>query len=462
MVAASAPLLEPTSPPWAARFALRLQQMFWPIFPTQPMRVWDAGTVADLPPAADWPDCVAIASGEVWVSNGVAWVQPQMDAPTAPQFDNDNSIATTAWVNRVGHQFSSRTVVSANTVLNTSAAGALVIINTAGVAVTLPPAASFPSGTTISFTVQAGPVTVTAAGADVINMGGALPTTVTMNAADTLDLVSNGVNSWPVYGGSAQLAYGSNFTTAPQFDNTGKLATTAFVQRAIGNRRGLQGFGINTNLTAAHAGMLIVGGAPNIILGLPKINTMVDGAEISFYADAANVTVGVAGGDVISGGLASYVLNLGDTLTLVAKVAINQWYPQSGSVQLPNATQMSNWPIAPLFDTTGKLASAAFVQRALGNDAWAYAYGANTVLTSGQTGGFIICFSPMTTLTLPVSTGFIPGLTFDILAATALTVVAQGADTIHTGLASASTYAMAAGARRRVTYGYTNQWFAGS
>ena len=330
MVAASAPLVEPGSPPWAGRFALRLQQLFWPTFPTQPMRVWDAGSVADLPPAADWPDCVAIAGGEFWVSNGTARVQPQMDAPTPPQFDNDNSLATTAWVNRVGHQFSSRMVVSANTVLNATAAGALVIINTAGVTVTLPPAAPFPSGTTISFTVQAGPVAVKAAGADVINMGAGLPTTVTMNAADTLDLVSNGANSWPVYGGSAQLAYGSNFA------------------------------------------------------------------------------------------------------------------------------------LPPLFDTTGKLATAAFVQRALGNDAWGYAFNANTVLNNGHLGAFIVCFSPMTTLTLPVSTGFNPGVTLDILAATALTVVAQGADTIHTGLASASTYAMAAGARRRVTYGYTNQWFAGS
>ena len=254
------------------------------------------------------------------------------DVGIAPQFDNDTSLATTAWVQRFGHQYSSRIVVTGNTQLDASAAGGLIIIQAAAV-VTLPPANSVPGGVAITFQVQIAGPTIQRLGTDVINMGNAVGPAIGLNQGDTLELVSNGATAWLAVGGAAQLPY---------------------------------------------------------------------------------------------------------------------------------SAIMSNWPLAAQFDHSGKLATTQFVQQAVGNRSWVYAFNANTVLAPVHAGTFIVCFGPMTTLTLPVSTTFTPGTSIDILAAAPLTVAAQGADLIHNGSASASTYAMAQGARRVLTYGYTNQWFSGA
>lgn len=74
MVAQAAPLLEPGTPGWAQRFALRLQGWFWPVEPTRPMRL-QAIVKAELPPAADWPQCLVYVSDvkKLGVSDGAAW-----------------------------------------------------------------------------------------------------------------------------------------------------------------------------------------------------------------------------------------------------------------------------------------------------------------------------------------------------------------------------------------------------
>ena len=91
------------------------------------------------------------------------------DVGIAPQFDNDTSLATTAWVQRFGHQYSSRIVVTGNTQLDASAAGGLIIIQAAAV-VTLPPANSVPGGVAITFRVQIAGPTIQRLGTDVINI----------------------------------------------------------------------------------------------------------------------------------------------------------------------------------------------------------------------------------------------------------------------------------------------------
>ena len=77
-----APLLEPGAPPWAQRFALRLEQHFRAAFPSDPVNFW-AVDKADLPPAADWRGCLVYVSDQACLgfSDGVSWQKIALGGP---------------------------------------------------------------------------------------------------------------------------------------------------------------------------------------------------------------------------------------------------------------------------------------------------------------------------------------------------------------------------------------------
>jgi hypothetical protein len=67
-------LLEPGAPPWAQRFALRVQSYFKPVYPIQPTQQWSI-VKADLPPAKDWAGAVVYLNDlkKLAISDGTAW-----------------------------------------------------------------------------------------------------------------------------------------------------------------------------------------------------------------------------------------------------------------------------------------------------------------------------------------------------------------------------------------------------
>lgn len=77
MVALASPLLEPSAPDWAGRFALRLQQFFQPLIPSSPLQLKAFPSTA-LPAPADWLGCVIYVSDKhkVGLSNGTTWTDP--------------------------------------------------------------------------------------------------------------------------------------------------------------------------------------------------------------------------------------------------------------------------------------------------------------------------------------------------------------------------------------------------
>lgn len=238
MVAATAPLIEPGAPPWALRFALRLQQTFWPVFPSQPQRVWNAGPVSALPPPAAWPGAIVQADGALWMSDGVAWtmvgsgVPPGTTTPTPPQFDASTLIANTTWVERRGLQSSGRYVLAANTVLTAQHAGAHIQFGANNITLTLPSAASFPAGTQIWFWGGAtNGNAVKPAGAELIYLGsgGVGVASIAMGAGDSLVLSSLGsVTGWAADLGSVQLS------AARAFDHLLQGAVAGSFQRLPG------------------------------------------------------------------------------------------------------------------------------------------------------------------------------------------------------------------------------------
>lgn len=92
--------------------------------------------------------------------------------------------------------------------------------------------------------------------------------------------------------------------TQPQFDNTTKEATTAFVQRALGNMQGTLSVSTTgtTTLTAAHAGMFVnLYAAGAVTVAMPQSSTAQPGSAIlvSNYS-AAVATVSPYAGDTLN------------------------------------------------------------------------------------------------------------------------------------------------------------------
>lgn len=128
-------------------------------------------------------------------------------------------------------------------------------------------------------------------------------------------------------------------STPAQFDNDTSLATTAFVQRALGNNQAFSAVAATATLTAAYAGRVVQfnAGAP-FTATLPLASTCPAGSRIQFYnCCGVNITLARQGTDSIYtpmlGVLTSIVFAPGDTLTLVSSGT--GWYMIGGSLALP-------------------------------------------------------------------------------------------------------------------------------
>lgn len=109
--------------------------------------------------------------------------------------------------------------------------------------------------------------------------------------------------------------------TQPQFDNDTSLATTAFVQRALGNFRSDSAqISVDTTLTAADAGSpyIVTGAASNITL--PTLAAAPPGTAFTFVTDKV-VSFKGNGAEQIHNGAGqsnSYAVFPGEALTIVA------------------------------------------------------------------------------------------------------------------------------------------------
>ncbi|PLC42254.1 hypothetical protein C0Q88_09730 [Ralstonia pickettii] len=301
---------------------------------------------------------VTVANGQSTITN--ASIVPYPNAPTAP---------TGGFLAAIGERYSSIQNVAISSTLSTAALGALVNVTATGQTVTLPPAANCPNGTSICVTYMqaSGSTTVTRNGTDTLAFGqGSSANSLTLNPGEAVQFVSNGVNGW--------VSAGQTLTTGvtpAQFDNSAKLATTAFVQQALGSfsgDRGVAATGVFT-LTPADVGKRIELGA-GAIATLPLCSSVPKGAVIFISASPAvmNAVIQRQGSnDTIafnnSGAYTSYTLGAGCDALLVNDGGI--WRGHLGTETLrtsnlfANAVQLNGyqklpsglimqWGIAPL------------------------------------------------------------------------------------------------------------------
>lgn len=181
--------------------------------------------------------------------------------------------------------------------------------------------------------------------------------------------------------------------TAPQFDNSTRLATTAFIQRQGLKASGFEVYTATATLPASVCGAVIyTGGASAFTLTLPPASAVPGGARIEVYSMAgAGVTFSAQGSDTIPAtGSKTIVLNAGDTMALQSN-GIDHWELVGGSVALLYASVMAgaNWKTPPQFDSSGKLATTAFVQQSAGNFQTRKYINGSATLAASDTGSWV-------------------------------------------------------------------------
>lgn len=151
---------------------------------------------------------------------------------TQAQFDNSTKLATTGFVKRQGVEFSNVATYVTPTTLTAASAGQFAVVSiSGGGTITLPSAAAFASGATITFQANGANQTIARAGSDLIYMNsGTTVTSLTLGDGDTLTLVSNGGSNWSAFSGSKQIGYSAAFGSSLGVNGYQKLPSGLIVQ----------------------------------------------------------------------------------------------------------------------------------------------------------------------------------------------------------------------------------------
>ena len=259
-------------------------------------------------------------------------------APTPAQFDADKSLATTEFVQRaLGNYRFAVYNINASRALTADELGSTLATNTASnITLTLPDVVDIAGGGAFHIYNQgAGTTTIAlAAGGGAIRAGNGNLATLELLPGDTVTLVRiPGDGVWYALHGSAAIRYSGAmkaavWTTQPQFDVSKALATTEFVQRALGNLRGIVNIADTISLTAAHVGVQLVGAVElsGKTITLPAIASVGLGAQIHFSAGANTtpITIKGYGSELIAPGPGTgYTVNSFEMAALDSVVLVN-------------------------------------------------------------------------------------------------------------------------------------------
>lgn len=138
--------------------------------------------------------------------------------------------------------------------------------------------------------------------------------TIWQLATDGTITVGATAQSWRCLTNNTALLGTPTAPTPPQFDNDTSLATTAFVQRALGNEAGVVVVAANRAMTAADAGKYLFSNANNITYTLPDPAGLPLGAK--FRIAQGNLTSG--GAIAAPGGVTIGNITDGGTVSSVA------------------------------------------------------------------------------------------------------------------------------------------------
>lgn len=121
--------------------------------------------------------------------------------------------------------------------------------------------------------------------------------------------------------------------TPPQFDNDTSLATTEFVQRALGNVAGQINYASSSTIPASAAGKRLVATAANITLTLPLLADVPVGTVLLIKSTVGTITVQRQGTDTMLAGYSaptSISVAYGECVTLIH--GNSNWCIEGGDV----------------------------------------------------------------------------------------------------------------------------------
>lgn len=409
---------------------------------------------------------IASASNSIWRAFGTTsanlLASPAMTgaptAPTAAQFDSSTKLATTAFVKQAGFSYPTAGVgIAASVTLTAAQLNGWGQFQAAGLTVTLPALASTVLGCTFTFLGGATGGTIKANASESIQSAVASTSnTVSVGVGEIVTVAANGgSSSWFVVsdGISANSPILTGSPTAPTaalFDSSTKLATTAFVQAALGNFGGvtLCNSGSVTLPSTAYGDAIQVGTTVGATITLPAAGNA--GACITFYHQGANTTTIAApsGGFIYAPGAGfgntntSLSLKPADTVVLMNRggsewdVVGGSWVTTNESVGF-SGTQTTVTQAAG--DSSTKLATTAFVQNALGNYQSRQYVTAATTLTQSESGAWVQCggTGPYT-ITLPAPTTINTVLTISHVATGTVTLSTPSASIYNQGVATST------------------------
>lgn len=204
-------------------------------------------------------------------------------APTAASGDDSTKIANTAFVWNATDGAATVNVAGGASVTLTPAQYGSAILKLSG---------ALTANINLVFPVQTGQWIVDNAST------GAFTITCTTGSGNTIALPT--AASCIVFCDGTNMSFVTPAVTTPaQFDDSTNVATTAFVQRALGNNAGQNNYTGSTTLTAADTGKTIViqGGGTTT---LPVASTVAPGTQINITAAATQITIEPQGTDTIT------------------------------------------------------------------------------------------------------------------------------------------------------------------
>ena len=129
-----------------------------------------------------------------------------------------------------------------------------------------------------------------------------------------------------------------------QFDVTKKLATTEFVQRALGNTRGVNSYSAAQVLTVADVGFTIILGGTSYTVTLPLASACLVGSTIKLRnRGTGDITIAAQGTDgvnITGADVATVKISPGDTM-VIEKTAVSQWSIVGGEGTLPQSSMFA-------------------------------------------------------------------------------------------------------------------------
>ena len=144
--------------------------------------------------------------------------------------------------------------------------------------------------------------------------------------------------------GALALFGGDTGVTPAQFYNDTSLATTAFVQRALGNLQGEQAYVTSQAITAAQVGKLINFSGAGVTLTLPNSANVPVGSVLTIYGNGFGGAIQKAAGDILLNGtfgsISSFNLVAHDKVNLVS-IGAAGWYVIGGEVGLRSSSSFA-------------------------------------------------------------------------------------------------------------------------